>query len=118
VVGVQNPHKVTFFPIGYVEDQLIQWHYLKKKSGENEQQYTTEFKKMTIMLGISPKNPYVLLKYLGGLHHHIWGKVMFFKPKWMGEACVQAQYLEKIGLKKMQSKGLKQKEKHATIKEE
>ena len=45
------------------------------------QEYTTEFKKMAIMLGISPKNLDVLLKYLGGLHHHLCEKGIFFKAQ-------------------------------------
>jgi hypothetical protein len=63
--------KFQFYPIGYVEDQWIRWHYLRKRQGQSIQEYTTEFRKMAIMLGISPKNPYVLLKYLGGLRSHI-----------------------------------------------
>jgi hypothetical protein len=59
-----------------------------------------EFRKMAIMLGISPKNPYVLLKYLGGLHNHLRKQVMLFKPKKIDEACVKAHYLENIGHKK------------------
>ena len=81
------------------------------------QGYTTEFRKMAIMLGISPKNPDVLLKYLGGLHHHLREQVMLFKPKMVDEACVQAQYLENIGLKGAQSNGLKKKEKQDASKE-
>jgi hypothetical protein len=61
------------------------------------QEYTTEFIKMTIMLGISPKNPKVLLKYLRGLHSHLPKQVMLFKPKIVDETCVQAHYLENIG---------------------
>lgn len=49
------------------------------------------------MLGISPNNLYVLLNYLGGLHHHLREKLMLFKPKLVNEACVQVQYLEKKG---------------------
>jgi len=125
--------KSQFYPIGYMEDQWIQWHYFRQKLGQSMQEYTTEsrkmtimlvslqrtteFRKMTIMLGISPKNPDVLLKYLGGLHLHLREKVMLFKPKTMDEACVQAQYLENICLKRAQSSGLKQKEQQETYKE-
>ena len=74
------------------------------------QEYTTEFKKMAIMLGIPPKNPDVLLKYLGGLHCHLHEQIMLFKPKSVDETCVQAQYLGNIRLKRVQSSGSKQKE--------
>ena len=69
------------------------------------------------MLGISPKNPYVILKYLGGLHHHLREQVMLFKPKSVDEAYVHAQYLENIGLKRAQWSGSKHKEKQDACKE-
>jgi hypothetical protein len=71
------------------------------------QEYTTEFRKMKIVLGISPRNPDVVLKYLGGLHGHLWNKVMLLKPKTVDEAYVQARYLENIGHKKGQPSGSK-----------
>jgi hypothetical protein len=49
---------------------------------------------MAIILGIPPK------QLLGGLHGHLQMKVILFKPRTMDEACVHAQYLEKIGYKK------------------
>jgi hypothetical protein len=55
---------------------------------------------MAIMLGISPKKPDVLLKYLGGSHSHLQNRVMLFNPRKVDEACIQAQYLENIGQKK------------------
>lgn len=51
------------------------------------------------MLGIFPKNPYVL-KYLGGLQSHLQNQVMFFKPKMVDDSCVDGDYLENIGQKK------------------
>jgi hypothetical protein len=63
--------KSQFYPIGYVEDQWIWWHYFGQKQGKSVQEFTTELKNMAIMLGISPKIPNVLLNYLGGLHSHL-----------------------------------------------
>ena len=79
-----------FYPIRYVDDQWIWWHYFRQKASQSVQEYTIEFRKMAIMLHISPKNPNVLLKYLGGLQRHLREQVMFFKPKSVDEACVQA----------------------------
>jgi hypothetical protein len=62
--------KSQFYPIEYVKDQWIRWHYFKQRQGQSVQEYTSEFRKMKIMLGISPKNPDVLLKYIGDLHSH------------------------------------------------
>jgi len=40
------------------------------------------------MLGIPPKAPDVLHKYLGGLQNHLWKQGVLFKPKLMDEAYV------------------------------
>jgi hypothetical protein len=66
---------------------------------------------MEIMMGIYPKNPYVLiLKYMGGLHSHLRKQVMFLKIRTMDEVCVQEQYLENIGPKKGNPSGSRYKE--------
>ena len=80
--------KSQFYPIGYMEDEWIQWHYFRQKSGQSVQEYTKEFRKMAIILGISPKNPDALLKHLEDLHYHMREQVTFFKPKLMDEGCV------------------------------
>jgi hypothetical protein len=82
--------KSQFYPIGYKEDYgSIGITYMEEARKECARVHH-EFKKMAIMLGISPKNLDVLLKYLGGLHSHLWRKVMLFKPRIVDEAYVQA----------------------------
>jgi hypothetical protein len=72
---------------------------------------------MDIMLGISPKDLDVHLKYLGCLHSHLQKKVMLFNPKTIDESYVKEQYLENMGHKKGQPIGSKQKEHHDASKE-
>jgi len=62
---------------------------------------------MDIMLGISPKNLIIFLKYLGGLHNHLQKQVILFKPRTIDEPSVQEKYLENIGNKKGQPNGSK-----------
>jgi len=62
---------------------------------------------MENMVGISPKNLDVLLKYLEGLHIRLCNKFMFFKLKIIEEECVQEQYIETIGNKKWKPSGSK-----------
>jgi hypothetical protein len=62
---------------------------------------------MEIMLGTSPKNPYVVLKYLGGLYNDLRKKVILFKPMNVDEAYVKENYLEIIGHTKGNPSGLK-----------
>jgi len=85
---------------------------LQEKDGKSVQGYTTKFGNIVIMLGNSPKNPNVLLKHLGGLHHHLREQIMLFKLKLVDKDYVRAQHQEKIGLKRAQLSGSKQKEKH------
>jgi hypothetical protein len=54
------------------------------------QEHTNEFRKMMIMLGISPKNLEILLKYLGILHNQVWKQVMLLKPRTIDKGCVKA----------------------------
>jgi hypothetical protein len=89
-----------FYPIGFVEDQWICGHYFRQRQGQSVQEHTTKFRKVVIMLGISPKNLDALLKYLGVIHSHLQKKVIFFEPRILYEAYVQEKYLEKMGHKK------------------
>jgi hypothetical protein len=72
---------------------------------------------MDIMMGISTKNPYLLLNYMGGIYSHFQKQVMVFKPNRVDEACVKENYLENIGHKKGQPSGSKQKEHREASKE-
>jgi hypothetical protein len=60
------------------------------------QEYTIELKKMEIMLGITPMNLVVLLKYIGDLQNDLRKQVMFFKPRIVDEGYVQERYLKNI----------------------
>jgi len=61
------------------------------------------------MLDIYTKKREVLIKYLGCLNRHLWRKVTLFKPMKINEACVQAQYMENMGMTKVQLSGSKNK---------
>lgn len=50
--------------------------------------YTIEFRKIAIKIDISPNSLDILLKYLGGLHNHLWKQVMFFKPESIEGLCI------------------------------
>jgi len=56
--------KLLFYPVGYMEDQLIRWHYIRQRLGQSVKEYIAKLGKMFVMLGISPRNLDVHLKYL------------------------------------------------------
>jgi len=43
------------------------------------------------------KNDKSLLKYIEGLHSYIHHTILFFKPRYLDEVCIQVQYLEECG---------------------
>jgi hypothetical protein len=95
--------KAQFYPIGYEEHQHIVWHYFRQRQGQSVQEFTTEFRKRAIQMGVSLKSPEMLIKYVGALLPHIRCQLMLFIPKTIDEASVQAQYLE--GDKRKQQPG-------------
>jgi hypothetical protein len=56
-------------------------------------EYTIESQKQAIMLGISPNNLDVFLKYLDDIHNHIRRQVIHFKIRDVDEAIMEARYL-------------------------
>eukprot|EP01018_Ginkgo_biloba_P002772 Gb_08746 [translate_table: standard] len=88
--------------------KIIRWQFYKQGEGQSVQDYTTELRKQAIVLGVSLKDPQVLMKYIGGLHSHIKRQVLLFKPTSIDQVSVQAQYIEKDGRKGQQSGSSKQ----------
>ena len=56
-------------------------------------EYTIESQKQAIMLGISPNNLDVFLKYLDDIHNHIRRQVIHFKIRDVDEASMEERYL-------------------------
>jgi hypothetical protein len=90
----KNMIKSQFYPIGYEEHQQIVWHYFRWRQGQSVQEFTTEFRKRAIQMGVSLKSLNMLVKYLGALFPQIRRQLMLFRPKTIDEASIQAQYLE------------------------
>jgi hypothetical protein len=83
--------KSQFYPIGYEEHQQIVWHYFNQRQRQSVQEFTTEFRKRAIQMGVSLKSPNMLVKYLGALLSQIRRQLMLFRPKTIDEASIQAQ---------------------------
>jgi hypothetical protein len=65
---------------------------LQKRQGQSMQEFTIEFRKREIHMGVSLKSLDMLVKYLGALFPHIRRKLMLFIPNTIDEASIQAQY--------------------------
>ena len=63
--------KSQFYPIFYEEKHLMKWKYIQQEQGQGVQEYTLEFRKQAILMGISLEEPRVVVKYLVRLFGHI-----------------------------------------------
>jgi hypothetical protein len=92
--GFVSTLKKKFCPLGYKEKALIEWKGLKLRKGKTMQEYTDEFRKMALMLGIPLHTQETLMKYIGGLPAHIRSTLFVFGPTNIDEVSVQATYIE------------------------
>ena len=74
--GFKTLMNSQFYPSSYVEEWWNHWNYFRQIQEKNVQEYTIEFNKMDIMMGISPKNPNVLLNYMGFC-------IVIYERKWL-----------------------------------
>jgi hypothetical protein len=86
--------KSQFYPIGYEDEQLMKWQYLREEQGQGVQEYTFEFRRQAIRLGISLEEPGVVVKYLGGLFIHIRRQLQLHGVKIIDEASKKHLYIE------------------------
>jgi len=49
-----------------------------------------EFRKQATFLGVSLKDPQILMKYIRGLHSHLQKTIMLFDLTNLDQVCVQA----------------------------
>jgi hypothetical protein len=86
--------KKKFYPLGYKENDLIEWKGLKLRKGQTVQKYTNEFRNMALMLYIPLHTQETLMKYIGGLPANIRNTIFMFGLTNLDEVYVQATYME------------------------
>ena len=72
----------------------MDWKKLRQNKGQGVQDYTCEFKKKALMLGIPLYTQETLLKYVGGLHNYLRHHILMFNPINIDGFSVQAIHLE------------------------
>ena len=75
----------------------MDWKNLRQGKGQNVQEYTQEFIKRALILGIPIYTPETLLKFIGGLHSYLHYTILMFNPTNLYEVCVQATHIESKG---------------------
>jgi hypothetical protein len=83
-----------FYPLSYTQTTIIEWQQLMRGKGQNIQAYTHELKKNALSLGIILYTRETLLKYIGGMHSHLWHIVLMFNLTSIDQVLVQATHLE------------------------
>lgn len=77
-----------------MQQAMMSWKTLRWLKGQSVQGYTQEFRKRSLMLGISLDSPETLLKYIGGLHSYMRHTIVMFNPTSIDEVSIQATHLE------------------------
>ena len=76
----------------------------RQLKGQNVQEYTQEFRRSDLILGVDLQSQDALLKYIGGFHSYPQHTILMFNPRNIDEVCVQATHLEARG-KNIQEEG-------------
>jgi hypothetical protein len=89
--------KRQFYPLAYMQKAIMNWQNFRQLKGQNVQDYTQEFRKRSLMLGVDLQSQDTLLKYIGGLHSYLRHTILMFNPNNLDDVCVQATHLEARG---------------------
>jgi len=89
--------KKKFYPLGYMQQAMMDWKNLRQGKGQSVQEYTQEFWKRALVLGIPLYTQENLLKYIGGLHNYLRHMILMFNPTNLDEVSVQETHIESKG---------------------
>jgi hypothetical protein len=86
--------KQQFYPLAYMQQEMMNWQCLRQSKGQNVQEYTQIFRKKALNLGIPLYTQETLLKYIGGLHSYLKHTILMLNLSNFDEVCVQAIHIE------------------------
>eukprot|EP00253_Pinus_taeda_P010660 PITA_10660 len=89
--------KKQFYPLAHMQKAIMNWQNFRQLKGQNVQDYTQEFRRRALLLGVDLQTQDTLLKYIGGLHSYLRHTILMFNPTSLDEVCVQATHLEARG---------------------
>ena len=75
----------------------MDWKNFRQLKGKSVQDYTHEFRRRALILGINLYSQETLLKYVGGLHSYLRHTIIMFNPTKIDEAFLQATHLQARG---------------------
>eukprot|EP00253_Pinus_taeda_P028538 PITA_28538 len=77
----------------------MNWQNFRQLKGQSVQDYTQEFRRRALLLGVDLQTQETLLNYIGGFHSYLRHTILMFNPTSLDEVCVQATHLEARGKK-------------------
>ena len=77
-----------FYPLGYKENDLIEWQGIKVIKGQIVQEYTDGFRKRALMLEIQLHTQETLMRYIWCLPAHICNTIFMIGPTNLDEVYV------------------------------
>jgi hypothetical protein len=83
-----------FYPLAYIQKEMMDWKTLKKNKGQNVQEYTHEFRKRALILGIPLYTQETLFKYICGLHDYLKHTILMFNSTNLDEISVPTNHHE------------------------
>ena len=83
----------------------MDWYNFRQGKGQSVQNYTQEFRRRALVLGVNLSSQDTLLKNIGGLHSYLRHTILMFNPTNFDEVCVQATHLEERGKHSPNEKG-------------
>ena len=80
-----------------MQKAIMNWKNFRQLKGQSVQDYTQEFRRRALLLGVDLQAQETLLKYIDGLHSYLRHTILMFNPTSLDEVCVQATHLEAMG---------------------
>ena len=85
--------KQKFYPLAHLQKAIMNWQNFRQLKEQNVQDYTQEFRRRALLLGVDFQSQDTLMKYIGGLHSYLIHIILMFNPTSLDEVCVQATHL-------------------------
>ena len=89
--------KQKIYPLAHMQKAIMNWKNFRQLKGQNVQEYTQEFRRRALLLGVDLQSQDDFLKYIGGLHCYLKHIILMLNPTILDEVCVQATHLEARG---------------------
>ena len=67
---------------------IMSWKNFRQLKGQTVQEYTQEFRKRDLLLGVNLQSQDTIFKYIGGLHSYLKHTILRFNPRNLDEVCV------------------------------